>query len=544
MRAKPRILAIDDDDLILESLKSELGSNYDLTTVQRAKLALDMLEEQSFECVISDVRMPGMDGVTFLKEVGNRYPFMGRILITAYSDSEATNAAMYERGVFKVSKPWRDELEIAVRRSLELRNIQLELDTNLQRFYRSVELERQFRQQTNPLIIIEQALSVITKLDNVLRVELNAEEGGRERCLAIGSDDEVRFVEKQVLPKTISLTQSEARFERQDMYWNYFVPLWQVENSNYNLKCVLSSLRQEELSWIDFVVEQLVDAMEKSVLVQEVEHHRQLADNSHGQLSNMEKMASLGLLSAGVAHEINNPAAYVRANLSVMEDYLIDLSKAISSMEGILEEGDQQNLFDAWQEIKINEQLDQTKSELQEMLVETREGVERIIDIAVNLKSFARRSTMERKRVGVQKCLETSITMMMYRYKHGLQIVREFHSSSDVLGTSAEYSQVFLNLLLNAAQAMNGHGTITVNISSMDGWVCVKITDDGPGIDPHHLQHIFEPLFTTKEYGEGTGLGLSITKEILERNGGKIEAKSKMGEGASFSIFLPPVDAA
>ena len=542
MRTKPRILAVDDDDLVLESLKSELGANFELTTAQRANQALDFLEQESYDCVISDVRMPGMDGVSFLKEVGVRHPTVGRILITAFSDAEATDAAMYERGVFKVSKPWRDELEIAVRRALELRSMRIELDSNLNRFYQGVELERQFRQQTDPQTLVEQALVQMSKIESVHKIEMVVSLCSEETCLVTVSEATSQIEMNRFAPKSISLSNLESRFERQQQGWNYIVPLWDEDLAHYFLRCTIMALRQEELSWIDFIVEQLIDAMERCVLVKEVEHHRQLAENSLGQLANMEKMASLGLLSAGVAHEINNPAAYVRANLSVMEDYLHDLTEATLQLETIMRSDENKRLLRVWQDIKDREKLNETKAELQEMLVETREGVERIIDIAVNLKSFARRGIKtERKRIKVHQCMETSITMMRYRYKHNLEVATTYLSRPDVLGNSAEYSQVFLNLLLNAAQAMNGKGSIQVEIKNDTEWVMVTIADDGPGIDQQNLPHIFEPLFTTKEYGEGTGLGLSITKEIIERNGGSINVESQIGAGATFQISLPMV---
>ncbi len=542
MRSRPRIIAVDDDDLILESLKSELGKHFDLVTAPRASKALAIMEKEPFDCVISDVRMPGMDGVTFLKEVGTRHPFVGRILITAFSDTEATKAAMFDRGVFKVSKPWRDELEIAIRRALELRSLSMKLDSNLQRFYRSVELERQFRQQTNPLILIEQALAVIAKLNHVISAELKIQLGTETRTIAVTTPEGVRFLEKNTAQEKIILRHEEGKFRRKDTNWSYTIGLWDEGKKHYFLECSISSLRQEELSWIDFVVEQFADAMERSALVKEVEHQKQLADQSHGQLSNMEKMASLGLLSAGVAHEINNPAAYVRANLSVMEDYLEDFSRAIKKADALLDGTGNRELVQAWENIKKEEQLDQTRDEIVEMLVETREGVERIIDIAVNLKTFARHGVVERKRVSLHQCLETSLTMMMYRYKHGINIERQYSAQPEVLGTTAEFSQVFLNLLLNAAQAMSGKGTITVGLEKDGQWVRVFIADTGPGIDKSLQEKIFEPLFTTKEYGEGTGLGLSISKEIIERCGGRMEVQSSIGNGAKFIMMLPSID--
>jgi signal transduction histidine kinase len=539
MMARHRILAVDDDDLVLESLKSELGQHFDLITTERAHNALGILEREQVDCVISDVRMPGMDGVSFLKEVGTRFPFIGRIMITAFSDAEAIATARSERGIFKVTKPWRDELDIAVRRALELRSMRLDQDRNLQWFNRSMEFERQMRQIGDPRLLVRQALQDILGLSKVLKAELLVESGETKRTLAVAEHGKVSLLEEDIAPTDLQLNQFETSFKRTSPNWIYQSEMWVAANGVTRLDCTLSTLNRDSLYWIDFVVERLAESFERYVLVQEVKQHRRQAQQSNGHLSNMEKMASLGLLSAGVAHEINNPAAYVRANLVFMEEHFMAFANIHKKLENIVLHSGQDFLMGEWRKIRQLEQLELTREEFEAMLEETKGGVERIIDIAMNLKSFARRGITKQESVDIASCLNTSLTMMMYRYKHGIAVKRSYSAKAFALGTVAELGQVFLNLLLNAAQAMEGHGTLWTSITEEDGRVSICIRDSGPGINPEDLGRIFEPLFTTKANSEGTGLGLSITKEIVERLGGNIEVESVLGQGASFTITLP-----
>jgi signal transduction histidine kinase len=542
VKKRPKILVVDDDDLVLESLKSELGGNYQVLTASLASEALTIFDQEQVDCVISDVRMPGVNGITLLREVGARDPFVGRILITAYTDSEATDAAIHEKGVYKVAKPWRDELEIAIRRTIELRATKLKLEQSLQHLNRSAELERQLKSLTDPYAIMEQALTFIARIDSVQSVDISFKHGDVFHRLAVATRDRVLFEQNTAIPDQLHISQHEFKLERSNRGWLYALPLWEADEKHWQLRCFLARLCQEDLAWIDFVAEQMVDAMDHTVLVQEVNRHRQNSNPGAGQLFTMEKMASIGMLAAGVAHEINNPAAYVRANLSVMESYLKDFDNAIARFEDLLEKSGRHELLDDWRRIKEEEKLTNSRNEMFEMLQETNEGMDRIINISMNLKSFTFIGSAQRERVEIHRCLDMSLSMIMFRYKSGVSVNRFYDDVPDVYGNSSELGQVFLNILINAAQAMDGKGNITIHIDFQNRWVRVRIQDSGPGILSEHILHIFEPLFTTKISGEGTGLGLSISKEIIERHGGKIDVDSTPGHGAVFTICLPPLE--
>lgn len=542
MKAQQTILVVDDDALVLDSLRAELGRHYNVLTAADAREALEVFSHHPVDCVVSDYRMPGTNGMALLREIGLRDPYVGRVLITAYSDAEARDGALTEKGVLKVAKPWRDELEIAVQRSLELRLLEQKLERSLRRFDLGVEVERQFRREADPVKLMRLALSQVARLEGVEACELAVGDNAHPQRLGIATSERVMFEQTVKFPALIRHVTQDARLDRVEAHWKYTVPLWQAGEDIWWLRAFMGKLRQDELSWIDFVAEQLVDAMDRSMLFSEVKRHRESSAANQGQLITMERMAALGLLAAGVAHEINNPAAYVRANLGIIESNMNDIMQAMKESRQAVEELASPELRSRIDEANRHAEVERSVSEIGEVLAETREGIERIIAVALNLKTFAREDSGQRERVSVRRCVESSLAMVTYRYKTGLAIEKSFQDVPDVLARSGELGQVFLNILINAAQAMKGKGSISIRIAAENAWVCVSIRDTGPGIPLEVQARMFEPLFTTKAAGEGTGLGLSISKEIVERYGGRIEVQSQPGQGATFTVKLPALD--
>jgi signal transduction histidine kinase len=418
----------------------------------------------------------------------------------------------------------------------------LKLEESLQHLNRCAELERRIKSQSDPYAIMEQALTFIARIENTQRAEISINQDDVCRRLSVATRDRVLFEQNKAIPEHLRRSRQDCRIERATSGWLYSLPLWETDEERWQLRCFLTRLCQEELEWIDYVVGQMVEAMDHTPLVLEVSRQRQNDNASCGQLFTMERMASLGMLTASVAHEIVNPAAYVKANLAMMDTYLDDIAHTIARFEDLLEKSGQRELLDGWRRVKEEESLVSSRDELNEMLQETHEGIERIIALSMNLKSFTCADTTRRERVNIHRCIDTSVALMMFRYKDGVVVQRFYEDVSDVLGNSAELGQVFLNLLINAAQAMSSKGTIILHIDLENRWVRVRIQDAGPGILPEHLSRIFEPLFSTKGSGEGTGLGLSISKEIIERHGGRIGVDSSPGQGAVFTIYLPPLE--
>jgi PAS domain S-box-containing protein len=277
---------------------------------------------------------------------------------------------------------------------------------------------------------------------------------------------------------------------------------------------------------------------------EQLEHTNAELKSAQQQLLQSEKMASIGLLAAGVAHEINNPVGYINSNLGTLEKYLADIFTALDKYEGIVSSGahGNQELQDMQKLQQLNEKLDLDflRNDIQSLLAESREGLERIKEIVLGLKDFSRSSADETWRwADLAKCLENTLTIVRNELKYKCEVVKEFGVLPQVYCLPSQLEQVFMNLLVNAAQAIETHGTITLRTGQEGDRVWVEIADTGAGIPPEILPRIFDPFFTTKPVGTGTGLGLPVSYGIMERHHGKIEVHSEVGKGSTFRVTLP-----
>jgi two-component system NtrC family sensor kinase len=267
----------------------------------------------------------------------------------------------------------------------------------------------------------------------------------------------------------------------------------------------------------------------------------------HARVVQSEKLASLGMLSASVAHEINNPLAYVSNNLAVLDRDVRALLEVLACYEPA-QASLQPDLAEEIRRIDEECDLAYIKENLGRLLDSTRQGVRRVADIVHNLRGFARgdRGAAGPSSVDVQESLAAALEMIRGRLeRRGIVVERRGDDVPPVAASPTQLNQVFLNLLVNAMQAIDsagrGDGRIIVETSRRDGAVVVEIRDDGCGMTPDVLAQIFDPFFTTKSAGDGTGLGLSISHGIVLDQGGRIEVESAPGEGSSFRVVLPVV---
>ncbi|OGL01611.1 MAG: hypothetical protein A3E31_01290 [Candidatus Rokubacteria bacterium RIFCSPHIGHO2_12_FULL_73_22] len=254
------------------------------------------------------------------------------------------------------------------------------------------------------------------------------------------------------------------------------------------------------------------------------------------QLIQREKMASVGQLVAGVAHELNNPIGFVFSNVTTLEDFVGRLRSIVAAYRAVeLPEAARARIQAQWDELKIDYAL----KYLDSMIQGIREGAERTRKIVRDLRVFARTQDDVWQAVDLHEDLESSLTLLNHLLKDRITVHRTFGELPSVECIRSQIDQVFLNLLANAAQAITGEGGITIDTRCENGVAVVTISDTGPGISPDVLGRIFDPFFTTKPVGEGTGLGLSISYEIVKKHGGEIRAESPPGGGAVFTIRLP-----
>lgn len=261
----------------------------------------------------------------------------------------------------------------------------------------------------------------------------------------------------------------------------------------------------------------------------------------HAQLLQSEKMASIGQLAAGVAHEINNPIGYINSNLGTLANYVRDLLGVLSTYEELErdfahEPGIQARL----RHVKVKMDLDYLKQDLADLVRESQEGVAHIKQIVQDLQTFSHADDGEWRWADLHKGLESTLNIVWNELKYKAEVVKEYGELPRVHCVPSQLNQVFMNLLVNAAQAIEERGAIVIRTGRTgDDWVWVEISDTGCGIEPEVLPSIFDPFFTTKQVGKGTGLGLALSRGIVERHGGRIEIESEAGKGTTFIIHLP-----
>jgi two-component system, NtrC family, sensor kinase len=256
------------------------------------------------------------------------------------------------------------------------------------------------------------------------------------------------------------------------------------------------------------------------------------------QVLQAEKMASLGQLAAGVAHELNNPAGFIYSNIDLLKAYVERLKSYLSDYDNLTLPPEVAARISA-----IKKEIDYHNiiADLDSILADCYTGAERIRDVVQNLRLFSRLDEAAVKRVDLNEGIESTVRLLSGYYKSGrINLVRDYGEVPQVNCYAAQLNQVWMNLLVNAAQAIGTlAGEVRIATRCEGRTVMISVSDTGAGISPDELTRIFDPFFTTKPVGEGTGLGLSISHGIVERHGGKIEVESAAGRGTTFTVSLP-----
>ncbi len=264
------------------------------------------------------------------------------------------------------------------------------------------------------------------------------------------------------------------------------------------------------------------------------------------QMLQAEKMASIGQLAAGLSHELNNPLGFIFSNFNALEEYARDLSALIETyqtLEQHLKEGDEKEaraLLDYVGSQRSTSGIDYVLSDIDELIRESREGLERVRDIVANLRDFSHVDRDEKAPVDINSNLDKTLSLAAGEIGKKATVHKEYGQVGECICYPRELNQVFMGLLLNAAQAIEERGTITLRTYRQGDSICIEISDTGKGMTPEVKQRIFEPFFTTKDVGSGTGMGLSLAYHtIASLHGGQILVDSAVGVGTTFTIKIP-----
>jgi signal transduction histidine kinase len=283
---------------------------------------------------------------------------------------------------------------------------------------------------------------------------------------------------------------------------------------------------------------QFASALENARLFQEVKDAYESLQETQDQLVHAEKFAAVGLLAAEIAHEINNPASFVISNLSVMVEYAETIAEYLDDIEALVDERAPE-LVDELERLQDDHDIEFLRDDIDRLLSRSLAGMERIHQVVQDLRYLSRDSDENPGWVEIESLLDATVNLVRHEAKFRADIERDYGSAPQVMSDPSRLSQVFLNVLVNAVQAIDADGRIRVTTESIDEAVRVTIEDTGTGIPEAMQSRIFEPFFSTKDTDEGTGLGLSISRDIVRSLGGRIDFDSEPGEGTTFRVTIP-----
>jgi two-component system NtrC family sensor kinase len=283
----------------------------------------------------------------------------------------------------------------------------------------------------------------------------------------------------------------------------------------------------------------LVDTTELRSVTEELQRAYDELQATHLKVFQQEKLASIGQLAAGVAHEINNPMGFISSNLGTLGKYVDRMGEYIAilsaAMADCTKEVDRAGMDEHRKRLKI----DYLFEDCPQLIAESQEGAQRVRKIVQDLKSFSRVDEVDQKHADINECIDSTINIAWNEIKYVATLTKEYGDLPPVLCYPQQLNQVFMNLLVNAAHAIEGQGEIRVRTWQENDTIYASVSDSGCGISEENQKHIFEPFFTTKQVGKGTGLGLSISYDIIKKHHGEILVESQVGKGTTFTVILP-----
>jgi two-component system, NtrC family, sensor kinase len=563
-------ILIADDDLssrkLLQKMLEKLG--YSTIIAEDGEKAWEVYQEKMPRIIISDWVMPNMDGLDLCRKIrsapAESYTYI--IIITSKTKTvdliEAFNAGADDY----ISKPFDpEELKVRIKNSERI----LDLENRHKDFQKILERSRNKLQ-----VVLDGLYEEIAAVNRSnLFVSLNKAAmnafGGKYNDL-IGKDC---FKINQTLSEPIWGSTIETLSQKVFESGSPEFTLDKLKDQKGNFKYKQQSILPIKVE--DGQVEQVIlvsrDVTQEHIKTNEIKdlnerlkkttvevHAKNIKletalkqiEETQAQILQSEKMASIGQLAAGVAHEINNPVGFVNSNLKTLGDYHQDLKKLIDLYRNLVKEiksSDEtvklpSQLMTQLEEVETIEDdvdIEYIQEDIGELIDDCLEGTERIRKIVLDLKDFAHPGEDKLKDTDINNGLESTLNVVHNELKYKAKIIKQFNELPIVQCYPQQINQVFMNILVNAAQAIEKSGEITIETESKNGAVEVRISDTGSGIPKENLTRIFDPFFTTKEVGKGTGLGMNIAYNIIKKHNGTITVDSKVGEGTTFTIRLP-----
>ncbi len=303
------------------------------------------------------------------------------------------------------------------------------------------------------------------------------------------------------------------------------------DKSSFPIELSLASWHKQGRKYITAIIRDITERRENEARIKQ----------SQATILQQEKMASIGQLAAGVAHEINNPTGFVTSNLGTLNTYVNKLTDYMSLQARAIKDASNGSITEDLEQERKKLKIDYVLDDIHDLVNESLDGTERIAKIVRNLKSFARVDESDHKEADINECIESTLNIVWNELKYKAEIKKELGDIPFIKCYPQQLNQVFMNILVNASHAIEDKGEISIRTCQEGKSIKIAISDTGSGIPEDKLPRIFEPFFTTKPVGKGTGLGLSITYDIIKKHNGDLKVDSQVGLGTTFTIILPVV---
>ncbi len=486
--------------------------------------ALEKYKNNDVSIVITDWIMPNMDGLTLCEEIRkfikNKYTYI--IIATAKDQKSDIKEALDKGADDYITKPIDIErLKVSIKNARRI----ISLSENLN------------HEISENRILIENMKEGLIRLDsNGLLTFAND-----HLCKMIG------YTREELIGKDITRLFEKGEREKfsgkMDQRKKGISESYELRYINKEGRSFYAMISAKPIFSPNGVFDGVVAVITDITAIKQAEHERKLIE---AQLRQSDKMASIGQLAAGVAHEINNPTGFVSSNLNTLSDYIQKYNSLIHEYHNLISELEAARCDDSckklFENIKAKEEemdISFMVDDITSLIQESREGMERIRKIVQDLKDFAHPGEDKPKYADINRCIESTLNIVWNEIKYKAKVKKEYGELPEILCYPQQLNQVFANILVNAAQAITGQGEISIKTALSDENIVVKIGDTGCGIDKENIARIFDPFFTTKDVGKGTGLGLNVAYNIIKKHNGKIGVESEKGCGTTFTIFVP-----
>jgi two-component system NtrC family sensor kinase len=559
-RGKPtRVLVVDDEHALRDGVARTLtGRGYIAVAAGTVAEALRKVEDQAFDLAILDIALPDGDGIALLSQIKSRSPRTEAVMLAANGSIELAMRAVRAGAFDFIEKPYQVErLLHAVDRALEHRR--LRQTTALYQAGQIVFTTRDFDRLPEAIVKVsmdvmsaDTATLLLPGLDGKFYVAHAfglAPEVERTTRISMGEGVAGRVAQSRIpliisgdASRHASLKGVTARTRiRSSIVYPLVLGEQVLGILTFNRLTDAVPFRTTDLDTASVLASQVLLALENSRLAR--------------QNATAEKLAAVGQLAAGIAHEINTPIQFVSDSLYFLGEACADLIRVVDRYEGVRAALEDVNIPESVRALirDVKEQADEVdlaylRDAVPKALGRTAEGLARVTKIVQAVKEFGRPDFSNKMPADLNQCLLSTIAVSSSEYKYVADMETDFSELPKVLCHSGELNQVFLNLIVNAGHAIadvvsgsERRGRIVVRTRAEGDHVIVSVEDTGGGIPAEIQPRIFEPFFTTKAVGRGTGLGLSIARTIVQKHGGSLNFETQIGQGTRFSVRLPLV---